>query len=278
MLKAKQHTHRGKVFLVGAGPGDPDLITLKAMRCLQKANVVLYDRLINPQLLSYAVRAKLIYTGKRAGGDSTRQRDIEQLLIDHALDGKIVVRLKGGDPFIFGRGGEEAQALKRAGVPYEIVPGITSAIAAPAYAGIPLTHRGCASSAAIVTGHDVGKVNWRLLLSAVDTIVILMGLKNLPQIMSRLIEGGCDRNKPVALIQSGTNISQKKLDGTVSTIASFAQRWQFHGATVIVVGEVVRLGKDLEWFNRQTAANRCRSGVRRNGLQQATAAIDHQFI
>ena len=153
MLKAKQHTHRGKVFLVGAGPGDPDLITLKAMRCLQKANVVLYDRLINRQLLSYAVRAKLIYTGKRAGGDSTRQRDIEQLLIDHALDGKIVVRLKGGDPFIFGRGGEEAQALKRAGVPYEIVPGITSAMPRRLTLGFLLTHRDCASSAAMVTGH-----------------------------------------------------------------------------------------------------------------------------
>jgi uroporphyrin-III C-methyltransferase len=256
MLKAKQHTHRGKVFLVGAGPGDPDLITLKAMRCLQKANVVLYDRLINPQLLSYAAGAKLIYTGKSAVGDFTRQRDIEHLLIDHALDGKIVVRLKGGDPFIFGRGGEEAQALKRAGVRYEIVPGITSAIAAPAYAGIPLTYRGCAASAAIVTGHDVGKVNWRELLSAVDTIVILMGLKNLSQIMSRLIEVGCDPHKPVALIQSGTNISQKKLDGTVSSIASCAQRWQFHGATVVVVGEVVRLGKDLEWFQHAKRGQR----------------------
>jgi uroporphyrin-III C-methyltransferase len=250
MLQTKQHNGRGKVFLVGAGPGDPDLLTIKAMRCLEQANVVLYDRLINRQLLSYAAEAKLIYTGKRAGGDPTRQRRVEQLLIDYALDGKIVVRLKGGDPFIFGRGGEEAQALKRAGVPYEIVPGITSAIAAPAYGGIPLTHRGCASSAAIVTGHDAGRVNWRGLLSAVDTIVILMGLKNLPQIMSRLMEDGCDPHKPVALIQSGTNISQEKLDGTVATIASFAQSRQLHGATVIVVGEVVRLGKNLEWFQQ----------------------------
>jgi uroporphyrin-III C-methyltransferase len=266
MLKTKQHNRRGKVFLVGAGPGDPDLITIKALRCLRQANVVLYDRLINRQLLSYAAEAKLIYTGKRAGADSIGQRHIEQLLIDHALDGKIVVRLKGGDPFIFGRGGEEAQALKRAGVPYEIVPGITSAIAAPAYGGIPVTHRGCASSAAIVTGHDVGKVNWRLLLAAVDTIIILMGLKNLPQIMSRLMEGGCDPNKPVALIQSGTNISQEKLDGTVSTIASFAQRWQFHGATVIVVGEVVRLGKDLEWFQQANRSQPLPVWTRRNRI------------
>jgi uroporphyrin-III C-methyltransferase len=250
MRKAKQHTHRGKVFLVGAGPGDPDLITLKAMRCLQKANVVLYDRLINPQLLSYAAGAKLIYIGKTVGGQFTRQRRIEQLMISHALAGRIVVRLKGGDPFIFGRGGEEAQALKRAGVRYEIVPGISSAIAAPAYAGIPLTYRGCASSAAIVTGHDVGKVNWRELLSAVDTIVILMGSKNLPEIMSRLSEVGCDPHKPVALIQSGTNISQDKLDGTVATIVSLARQGRFRGATVIVVGEVVRLGKELEWFQK----------------------------
>jgi hypothetical protein len=142
----------------------------------------------------------------------------------------------------------------------------------------PVTHRGCASSAAIVTGHDVGKVNWRLLLSAVDTIIILMGLKNLPQIMSRLIEGGCDPNKPVALIQSGTNISQKKLDGTVSTIASFAQRWQFHGATVIVVGEVVRLGKDLEWFQQANRSQPLPVWGKENRFATSNCGIDHEFI
>jgi uroporphyrin-III C-methyltransferase len=234
--------------LVGAGLGDADLITLKAMHCLRQANVVLYDRLVNRQLLNHTVKAELIYIGKRTGGNSSRQRDIEQLLIDHALEGEIVVRLKGGDPFIFGRGGEEAQALKRAGVPYEIIPGVSSAIAAPAYAGIPVTHRDYASSLAIVTGHSVGKIRWRELLSAVDTIVILMGLHHLGEIMSGLLQSGCRPQKPVALIESGTYETQRTLKGTVAEIAALAQHRRFRAPTVIVVGEVVRLGQELQWF------------------------------
>lgn len=254
MFKTKLQTNRGKVFLVGAGPGDPDLITIKALRCLQQANVVLYDRLINRQLLSYAADAELIYIGKTAGGHSTDQRDIERLLIDHALDGKIVVRLKGGDPFVFGRGGEEAQALKRARVPYEIVPGVSSAIGAPAYAGIPVTHRDCASSLAIVTGHPVAKTRWRELLLAVDTIVILMGLRHLDEIMSRLLQSGCDPQKPVALIEAGTYKAQRTLKGNVAEIAALAEEWKFRAPTVIVVGEVVHLGQELQWLHHKMCA------------------------
>ena len=247
-----RQTDRGKVFLVGAGPGDPDLITIKAMRCMEQANVVLYDRLINRQLLNYATGAQLIYIGKTAGGHSTPQREIERLLVDHALAGKIVVRLKGGDPFVFGRGGEEAQALTRAGVPFEIIPGICSAIAAPAYAGIPVTHRDYASSLAIITGHRVGNIRWRELLSAVDTIVILMGVHHLDEIMSGLLQSGCDPAKPVALIESGTYATQRTLVGTVAQIAALAQHEKLCSPTVIVLGEVVRLGQELQWFGCRT--------------------------
>jgi uroporphyrin-III C-methyltransferase len=253
VLKTKLESNRGKVFLVGGGPGDADLITIKAIRCLQQADVVLYDRLINRQLLTYAAQAELIYTGKTAGAHSSQQRDIEQLLIGHARGGKIVVRLKGGDPFVFGRGGEEAQALTRASVPFEIIPGVSSAIAAPAYAGIPVTHRDFASSLAIITGHSLRKIRWRELLSAVDTIVILMGLHDLDEIMSGLLQSGCDPQKPVALIESGTYPAQRTLNGTVSGINTLARRWKFRSPTVIVIGEVVRLGKELQWFRPQRA-------------------------
>ena len=265
MIKTKLQIQRGKVFLVGAGPGDADLITLKAVRCLRQAKVVFYDRLINRQLLNYAVDAELIDIGKKPGGHSVRQRDIEQLLIDHALEGKIVVRLKGGDPFIFGRGGEEAQALKRAQVPYEIIPGVSSAIAAPAYAGIPVTHRDYASSLAIVTGHRVGKIRWRELLSAVDTIVIVMGLHHLGEIMSSLLQGGCHPLKPVALIESGTYTTQRTLKGTVAEIAALAQQWKFRAPTIIVLGEVVRLGQELQWFHPRKCV-RSKGYVRRNNI------------
>jgi uroporphyrin-III C-methyltransferase len=182
-------TRLGKVYLVGAGPGDPDLLTLKGKNCLEQAEAILYDRLVSAELLEHAVQsAELIYVGKQAGKHCVNQREIEELLICKAREGKLVVRLKGGDPFVFGRGGEEAAALKRAGVPYEIVPGVSSAIAAPAYAGIPITHRSCASSVAIVTGHETsngsGQVKWSELIRSVDTLVILMGLHNLKKIMS----------------------------------------------------------------------------------------------
>lgn len=243
----------GKIFLVGAGPGDPGLLTLKGKRCLEAADVIFYDQLVNGELLEFAhAEAELIYVGKRAGKHCIEQRDIEALLIQKAREGKSVVRLKGGDPFVFGRGGEEAEALSAAGIPYEIVPGVSSAIAAPAYAGIPVTHRSCASSVAIVTGHKAsdgcGGVKWRELARSVDTIVILMGLQNLREIMRQLLEGGCEPGRPVALVQSGTRPSQRALVATVATIADLAEQKGFRSPTVIVVGDVVGFRRRLqEW-------------------------------
>jgi uroporphyrin-III C-methyltransferase len=257
-------TRLGKVYLVGAGPGDPDLLTLKGKKCLEEARVVLYDQLVSDELLEHAAdSSELIYVGKQAGKHCANQRAIEELLIRKAREGKTVVRLKGGDPFIFGRGGEEAAALKRAGIPYEIVPGVSSAIAVSAYAGIPITHRSWASSVAIVTGHKAsnssGQVKWEELARSVDTLVILMGLRNLREIMNRLLEGGCEPQRPVALIHSATRPSQKSLLGSVQTIADLADQAKFKSPTVIVVGEVVRLGRELHWFSETVIDDR--SGI-----------------
>jgi uroporphyrin-III C-methyltransferase len=257
-------TRLGNVYLVGAGPGDPDLLTLKGKKCLEEARVVLYDQLVSDELLEHAAdSSELIYVGKQAGKHCANQRAIEELLIRKAREGKTVVRLKGGDPFIFGRGGEEAAALKRAGIPYEIVPGVSSAIAAPAYAGIPITHRSWAPSVAIVTGHKAsnssGQVKWEELARNVDTLVILMGLRNLRKIMNRLLEGGCEPQRPVALIHAATRPSQKSLLGTVQTIADLAEQAKFKSPTVIVVGEVVRLGRELHWFSETVIDDR--SGI-----------------
>ncbi|HXK27074.1 MAG TPA: uroporphyrinogen-III C-methyltransferase [Candidatus Binatia bacterium] len=242
----------GKVFLVGAGPGDPGLLTLKGKRCLEAADVIFYDQLVDGELLEFAhAEAELIYVGKKAGAHCTDQREIESLLIRKAREGRIVVRLKGGDPFIFGRGGEEAEALSAAGIPYEIVPGVSSAIAAPAYAGIPVTHRSCASSVAIVTGHKASsggsEVKWRELARSVDTIVILMGLQNLRQIMRQLLKGDCEPGRPVAVIQSGTRPSQRTLVATVATIADLVEGAGFKSPTLIVVGKVVDFRRCLQW-------------------------------
>ena len=257
----------GKVFLVGAGPGDPDLLTLKGKKCLQEADAILYDQLINWALMNYApASAELIYVGKRAGKHCANQREIERLLISRAREGQRVVRLKGGDPFVFGRGGEEAEALNRAGIPYEIIPGISSAIAVPAYAGIPLTHRTHASSAVIVTGHNAldGKntVDWGLLARAVDTLVILMGLRNLKEIMDRLLHGGCDAEKPAAIIESGTLPSQRSITGTVGTIAGLAAKHRIRPPTIIVVGEVVRLAEERSWYEELLRNQRYPNGAR----------------
>jgi uroporphyrinogen III methyltransferase/synthase len=209
--------------------------------------------LVNGELLKHAAaNAELIHVGKNRGMHCADQRKIEALLIQRARAGKYVVRLKGGDPFVFGRGGEEAQALRGAGVPFDVVPGVSAAIAAPAYAGIPLTHRACASSVAIVTGHRAadgeGSVNWGRLAAAADTLVILMGLHNLRAIMDRLLDGGCEPERPVGLIQCGTRKSQRRLIGTVGTITELAVAARFTAPTTIVVGKVVRLAGRLEWF------------------------------
>jgi uroporphyrin-III C-methyltransferase len=253
----------GKVYLIGAGPGDPGLLTLKGKRCLEQAQVILYDRLVNKEILSFASPdAKLIYCGKKAGGHCLPQCEIEAIMISRAREGKIVVRLKGGDPFIFGRGGEEAEALRNAGVPYEVVPGVSSAIAVPAYAGIPLTHREYSSSVTIVTGHKScdgkGEVRWEQLACAVDTLVILMGLGNLEENMSRLMAGGCEAERPVALVRWGTRASQETLVGTVGTIADMAEQRNFSSPAVIVVGDVVRFRNRLNWFESSFASKYCR--------------------
>ena len=251
-------TSIGKVYLIGAGPGDPELITLKGKRCLEAADVVLYDELVNRELLDFvSANAEIVCVGKIAGGCAGNQRAIEAMLIGRAREGKRVVRLKGGDPFVFGRGGEEAQALSAAGIPFEIVPGVSSAIAVPAYAGIPVTHRSHASSVAFVTGHKAvgGEVKWGELSRAADTLVILMGLQTLSVIMNRLLVEGCSPDRPVALIESGTLPLQKTAIGTVATICEIAEQRRFRSPTLIVVGEVVNLARELAWFERMSGVD-----------------------
>ena len=263
----------GKVFLVGAGPGDPELITLKGKRCLEAADVILFDELANHELLEFAdADAELIYVGKKPGKHCADQREIEALLIRHARKGKTVVRLKGGDPFVFGRGGEEALALRADGIPFEIVPGVSSAIAAPAYAGIPLTHRSWASSFAVVTGHKASgdKVRWGELARSVDTLVILMGLGNLDRIMKELLAGGCEPERPVALIQSGTRIGQRVLSASVQTIGALAATAKFQSPALIIVGEVVRLSTQLSWFAASVTGTRPRAC----GVESAGAVLN----
>ncbi len=241
----------GKVYLVGAGPGDPGLMTMRGMQLLRAAQVVVYDQLVNPVLLEEVpVDAERIFVGKQAGKHCIAQGDINEVLIGYAWRGIDVVRLKGGDPFVFGRGGEEAEALRDAGVAFEIVPGVSSAVAVPAYAGIPLTHRNYASSFAVVTGHEAVKskstVDWAKLATAVDTLVILMGLHNLPSIVAKLLAHGRSANTPVAVIQQGTTERQTTVTGTLADIVERART--IKAPALIVVGEVVRLKSALDWF------------------------------
>lgn len=245
----------GKVYLVGAGPGDPKLLTLKAVEVLKNADVIVYDRLVNKSILKHAKpEAEKIYAGKAAGRHVLSQDKINELLIKSALEGKTVVRLKGGDPFLFGRGGEEAEALAEKGVKFEVVPGVSSALAAPAYAGIPLTHRFHSSSVAIVTGsqaEDAGKtVKWNRLANAVDTLVILMGLEPLKSITETLIKEGLNPDTPAAVIGWGTLKRQRVLIGRLSNIAEEAEAKKFKPPSVIVVGETVQSGRKLSWFKK----------------------------
>jgi uroporphyrinogen III methyltransferase/synthase len=246
---------RNKVYLVGAGPGDPKLITLRGKELLEKADVVIYDYLANPLLLNFANDcAERIYVGKKGGARSElHQEQINQQMIAQALAGKMVVRLKGGDPFIFGRGGEEAEALTSAKIPFEVVPGVTSAIGVPTYAGIPLTHREKGSSVAFITGHedptkDEQHLDWEKLATACDTLVLLMGMANLSAIITKLIEHGRKKTTPIALIQWGTYPTQKTLIGTLNTIEAQAKRTEIKPPVVMVVGEVVALRTQMNWF------------------------------
>jgi len=244
----------GKVYLVGAGPGDPGLLTLKGKECLEAADVVLYDYLANPILLQYApATAQRIYVGRRGRGQYQDQVDINRLLIEHAKEGNVVVRLKGGDPFVFGRGGEEAEAVAAAGIDFELVSGVTAAVAVPAYAGIPVTHRTLASTVTFVTGHeDPTKpgtlLEWPKLASTSGTLVFMMGMKNLPMIVRQLLSEGRQPGTPAAAIRWGTKTDQQTIVGTLGDIVSKTEAVHLEPPTVIVVGEVVRLRGLLNWF------------------------------
>ncbi len=252
----------GKVYLVGAGPGDPGLMTVRGLQLLRDAQVVVYDQLVNPALLEeVSIDTERIFVGKKAGHHCIAQSEINSVLIDYAKRGHEVVRLKGGDPFVFGRGGEEAEALADAGVPFEIIPGVSSAVAVPAYAGIPLTHRDYASSFAVVTGHEAIKskstVDWAKLATAVDTLVILMGLHNLPAIVAKLLAHGRSPNTPVAVIRQGTTQQQATVTGTLADIVE--RSIAIKAPALIVVGDVVRLKGTLDWF-LPNSTQRCGAG------------------
>jgi uroporphyrinogen III methyltransferase / synthase len=247
---------KGFVSLVGAGPGDPDLITVKGKARLEEADVVIYDYLANPALLGYCrADAERIYVGKQAGRHTLSQDEINALLVEHGRSRR-VVRLKGGDPYIFGRGGEEAEVLQQAGIAWEVVPGITAGVAAPAYAGIPVTHRELASSVAFVTGHEdptkpETAIDWTRLAMAIDTLVFYMGVGNLAEIAARLIENGRDPETPVAVIRWGTKPEQQTVTGTLATIADEIERARLRPPAITVVGDVVRLRDKLRWFDKR---------------------------
>jgi uroporphyrinogen III methyltransferase/synthase len=249
----------GKVYLVGAGPGDPDLLTIRARDLIATAGCVVYDHLVNPEILRHAaLGAELIYAGKQRGKCAMRQETINALLVTKATEYDVVVRLKGGDPFIFGRGGEEALALVSAGVPWEVVPGVSAGAAAAAYAGIPITHRGLGSSVAFVTGHEdpvktESSVDWDRLALGVDTLVIFMGVGGAPEIAERLMAHGRDGETPAAVIRCGTYEHQ---ECHVTELAELAHLIESSGVTspaIIVIGEVVRLREKLSWFDKEPA-------------------------
>lgn len=247
----------GKVYLVGAGPGDIGLMTVKGMRCLQRADVVVYDFHLNAQVLNYISHAaEFIYAGKRGGHHAMTQDEINRTLVEKAKEGKFVCRLKGGDPFVFGRGGEEAEALAHNNIEFEVIPGVSSAIAAPAYAGIPLTHRLYSSSFAVVPGYeDITKeesaVDWAKLATGVGTLVILMAVKNIEVLVRKLIENGRNPETPVAIVRWGTRADQKTIVSTLKDIVSEAKEWEVMPPAVVVVGEVVRLRETLMWYEKK---------------------------
>ena len=243
----------GKVYLVGAGPGDPKLITLKALEAIKKADVVLYDRLIGKGIISMIPKsAKKIYVGRGVGDDYHHQNYTNSLMLKLAKTKKNIVRLKGGDPFIFGRGGEEAEFLKKHNIKFEIIPGITSGIGSAEYSGIPLTHRDYASSVAFVTGHEDLKkkkesVNWRKLAKSVDTIVIMMGLARLETICKQLMAGGLDKQTPVAVIQNGTTSRHRMITGNLSNISKKVRDSKIAPPSIIIIGKVVGLSEKIGW-------------------------------
>jgi len=248
--------NKGKVYIVGGGPGDPGLLTLRGKECLERADVVVYDYLVSDDILAYASpHARFIYVGKKGGDHTVSQDRLNQILVDEALEGRLVARLKGGDPFIFGRGGEEAQILAKSGIPFEVVPGISSAVAVPAYAGIPLTHRRHTSAVAFVTGHEdpvkeESCLDWEK-LAGIETLVFLMGVKNLPHITKMLIEKGKSPGTPSALIRWGTTPDQETVTAPLADIVSAAAARKFSPPAIFVVGQVVALREELAWFEKR---------------------------
>ena len=246
----------GIVYIVGAGPGDKKLITIKGLECLQKADVVIYDLLLNDTLLEHCPEHTLKIKAPDPRIQSNRQDELNHLIIKHAKAGKVVVRLKGGDPFIFGRGGEEALVLVEEGIPFEIVPGVTSGIAAAAYSGIPVTHRDYASSVAFVTGHSAAlhpdsNIKWEQLANAVDSLVVYMGVAHLSQIIDRLVANGKDKLTPVSLVRVGTTPHQSVVVGTLDNIVEKAEAAKLKSPALIVFGEVNKLRDKLQWFDNK---------------------------
>lgn len=252
----------GRCYLVGAGPGDPGLVTLRAKQLIERAEVIVYDYLCNPEMLQWAPEtAEIIYAGKKAGAHTLKQEEINALLVERSGGGKNVVRLKGGDPFLFGRGGEEAQALAAASIPFEVVPGVTSAIAAPAYAGIPVTHRGMTSHVTFFTGHEdpekaSSSINFEALARLGGTQVMLMGVERIESIAQEMQAHGVPADLPVALIRWGTTGRQEVLRGTLQNIAQQVAEKDFTPPAVAVFGEVASLGKELDWHDARPLAGR----------------------
>jgi uroporphyrinogen III methyltransferase / synthase len=252
----------GIVYLIGAGPGDPKLITVRGLECIRRADVIVYDYLANPRLLSESKPdCAKIYVGKRGSDHTAEQDEINKLLVGEAQRGRVVARLKGGDAFIFGRGGEEALFLAEHGIPFEVVPGVSSAYAVPAYAGIPVTHRGLASDVSFITGHegptkDGPGINWEMLAKSGGTLVFLMGVKNLSLIVEQLTRHGKPADTPVAVVRWGTLADQEALIGTLADIATRVKERDFHPPAVIVVGQVVGLSDRLSWFGKKPLSGR----------------------
>jgi uroporphyrinogen III methyltransferase/synthase len=278
----------GTVFLVGAGPGDPGLLTARAIELIASADVILYDRLIPSSALDGArADAELLFVGKEGGGPSVPQDETEALMVARALEGRSVLRLKGGDPFVFGRGGEEALTLRAAGIPFEVVPGVTAGVAASAYAGIPVTHRGVASAVALITGHeDPDKpetaIDWDALAAFPGTLVLYMGVRRLPQIAASLIAAGRSPSEPAAVIEKGTLPDQRTVSGTLATIAETVQREGIKAPSITVVGPVAALAEELSWLGprplqgRTVAVTRARAQA--SGLARRLEALGANVV